>query len=316
MIILSSEKTLFRCSQLSDRFRELEAFLAVAETGAFNAASQRLGQSPPVVTRLVTALEARYGVQLFTRTTRRVALTEAGARLRLDAARILAELDAAEAAVMGARQTPRGVLRLTAPILFGETHLAPILRAFLDAHPDMTARALFLDRTVDLIEEGLDIAARIGSLPDSSLVATRVGFVRRVVVAAPGYLAQAGPIDTLDTLRHHRIIHATGADPRPEWVFSAAGATDAVRILPTLAVNTLAAAIEAARSGWGVTRALSYQVADALADGGLVEVLAPFEDRRLPVHLLHAEGGRASAKIRAFIDFAAPRLRRSPALQE
>ena len=291
-----------------DRFRELETFLAVAEEGAFNGAARRLRLSPPAVTRLVTGLEERLGVQLFTRTTRRVALTEAGARLREDAQRILAELEEAETAAAGARSAPSGHLALTAPLLFGQRFVAPILRAWLDAHRAMTASALFVDRNVSLLDEGLDLALRIGELPDSSLAARRVGAVRRVVVAAPAYLARHGRPQAPDELAGHRLVHVSSVDQRPAWIFSHSGKRQSLRLAPVLTFNTLEAAIAAAEDGWCITRALSYQVADALAEGRLVELLADAEDAVVPVHLLHAEGRRAAAKIRSFIDFAAARL--------
>jgi DNA-binding transcriptional LysR family regulator len=291
-----------------DRFRELSTFLAVAEEGAFNGAARRLRLSPPAVTRLVTGLEERLGVQLFTRTTRRVALTEAGARLREDAQRILAELEEAETTAAGARTAPSGHLALTAPLLFGQRFMAPILRAWLDAHPAMTASALFVDRNVSLLDEGLDLALRIGELPDSSLAARRVGAVRRVVVAAPGYLARHGRPRTPAELAGHRLVYAASVDERPAWIFTGAGKRQSLRLAPVLTLNTLEAAIAAAEEGWGIARALSYQVADALADGRLVELLAEAEDAVLPVHLLHAEARRPAAKIRSFIDFAAARL--------
>jgi len=292
-----------------DRFRELSTFVAVAESGAFNAAARHLKMSPPAVTRLVTALEARLGVQLFTRTTRQVALTEAGARLREDAVRILADLEEAETSARGATGTPSGHLRLTAPVLFGQHFIAPILRDYLDAHPAVTASALFVDRNVNLLDEGLDVALRIGELPDSSLSARRVGSLRHVVVASPGYLEENGTPDTPDALRDHRLVFSTGVSNLPTWSFSVKGKRRALRLAPALSVNSLQAAIDAAKVGWGVTRVLSYQVTDALTEGRLVEVLADFEDREIPVHLLHGEGRRAAAKIRAFVDFAAERLR-------
>lgn len=291
-----------------DRFRELETFLAVAEEGAFNGAARRLKLSPPAVTRLVTGLEERLGVQLFTRTTRRVALTDAGARLREDAQRILSELEEAETAAAGARAAPRGHLALTAPLLFGQRFVAPILRAYLDDHPAMTASALFVDRNVSLLDEGLDLALRIGELPDSSLAARRVGAVRRVVVAAPAYLARHGRPQRPGEVVGHRLIYASSVDARPAWIFSRGGRRQHLRLAPALTLNTLEAAIAAAEDGWGITRALSYQVADALAEGRLVELLADAEDAVVPVHLLHAEGRRPAAKIRSFIDFAATRL--------
>ncbi len=292
-----------------DRFRELSTFVAVAEEGAFNAAARRLHVSPPAVTRFVTALEARLNVRLFIRTTRRVALTEAGERLRSDAVRVLAELEEAEASAAGAHDAPRGELRVTAPVLFGQRFIAPILRDYLDAFPAVRANALFVDRVVDLIDEGMDVAVRIGELPDSSLSATRVGAVRRVIVAAPAYLARTSIPDTPAALRGHRIIFPGGIDAAPRWRFVRGRERHEVRLTPALSVNTMAAAIGAARAGWGVTRVLSYQVADAIADGSLVEVLRDWEDRVMPIHLLHSEGRRAAAKIRTFVDFAAARLR-------
>ena len=292
-----------------DRFRELSTFVAVAEDGAFNAAARRLNLSPPAVTRLVTALETRIGARLFTRTTRRVALTEAGDRLLADAGRILAELDEAEASAAGAHQSPRGVLRVTAPVMFGQRHIAPILRDYLDAYPDVSAAVLFVDRIVDLIDEGLDVAVRIGELPDSSLTATRVGAVRRVTVASPDYLAVHGTPQVPEELAGHRIVNPTGLIQSPEWTFVAGGGkTRIVRLVPRLTVNTIAAALDAARAGWGITNLLSYQVAAELASGHLIEILHDFEDRRMPVRLVHSEGRRAAAKVRTFVDFMSERF--------
>jgi len=292
-----------------DRFRELETFVAVAEEGAFNAAARRLGSSPPAVTRQVSALEARLGVQLLTRTTRQVALTEAGGRLMAEATRILTELEAAEASATGAQVAPQGELRVTAPVMFGQRYIAPVLREYLDAWPGVTAEALFLDRVVDVIGEGIDVALRIGALPDSSLTAVRVGAVRRMTVAAPAYLARHGtPGQPRDLARHRTILfHGTGA-PRA-WDFSAGRAQQTVRLEPVLTVNTNDSAIDAAIAGFGIARALSYQVADAIAAGRLVEVLAGHEDREQPIHLVHSGGRRPPAKTRAFVDLATERLR-------
>jgi DNA-binding transcriptional LysR family regulator len=292
-----------------DRFRELTTFVAVAETGAFNAAARRLNASPPAVTRLVNGLEARLGVQLFTRTTRQVALTEAGARLMTDATGILAGLEAAEASAAGAHAAPQGVLRITAPVLFGQRFLAPVLRDYLDAYPAVTAETLFIDRIVDLIGEGLDLALRIGELPDSSLSATRVGAVRRVTIAAPAYLEQQGRPQTPTDLAGHRVIYPSAMGGVKAWEYVAGVRHQTMRLEPALSVNTMEAAIDAAVAGFGVTRVLSYQVGDAIARGTLVEVLAECEDRKMPIHLVHSEGRRAAAKIRAFIDLAARRLR-------
>ena len=292
-----------------DRFRELSTFVAVAEEGAFNGAARRLHMSPPAVTRFVNALEERLDVRLFTRTTRQVALTEAGQRFHADAVRILAELSEAEASATGAHEAPQGELRVTAPVLFGQRHIAPVLRDYLDRYPAVTARALFVDRIVDLIDEGLDVAVRIGDLPDSSLTATRIGAVRQVAVAAPGYLEAAPPLEGPDDLQHHRIVLSMSASAAPSWRFITDHARHDVGLTPTLRVNTMTAAIDAALAGWGVTRVLSYQVCEEMLEGALVEVLGDWDNQRMPIHLLHSEGRRAAAKIRTFVDFAAKVIR-------
>jgi len=292
-----------------DRFRELATFLAVAEEGAFNAAARRLRASPPAVTRQVTALEERLGVQLLSRTTRQVSLTEAGRRLRDDAARILDALEEAEAAAVGEQAVPSGELNLTAPVMFGRRYVAPILRDYLDAHPAVTARALFIDRNVSLQDEGLDVALRIGPLADSSMTALRVGTLRRVVVAAPTYLKRRGRPRTPDELRGHRIVFPTGVAEVPTWIFTKGSRRRTLRLAPALRIDSIEATIDAALAGWGITRVLSYQVADEIAAGELVEILADFEDGSIPVQLLHAEGRHATAKLRSFLDFAAQRLR-------
>lgn len=296
-----------------DRFRELETFLAVAEEGAFNAAARRLRASPPAVTRQVTALEERLGVQLLARTTRQVTLTEAGRRLRDDAARILGALAEAEATAAGVQAVPSGELSLTAPVLFGRRFVAPILRDYLDAHPAVTARALFIDRNVSLQDEGLDVALRIGPLADSALTALRVGTLRRVLVASPAYLKRHGRPKTLDDLRGHRIVFPTGVAEVATWTFVKGsvkgGRRRTLRLAPALRFDSIEATIDAAVAGWGVTRLLSYQVADEIAAGKLAELLPEAEENPIPVHLLHAEGRHATAKLRSFLDFAADRLR-------
>ncbi|MGI9407321.1 MAG: LysR family transcriptional regulator, partial [Hyphomicrobiaceae bacterium] len=202
-----------------DRFRELETFVAVADSGGFNAASRQLKMSPPSVTRLIASLEERIGTRLFIRTTRQVALTEAGRRLHRDAARILMDLEAVEASAAGAHIIPQGVLTVTAPVSFGHQFIAPVLRDYLDRYPTVSARTLFVNRVVNLIEEGLDVAVRIGDLPDSSLTALRVGSVRRVTVAAPSYLKRAGRPKRPEDLAKHRTICPTGLSPTPDWEF-------------------------------------------------------------------------------------------------
>ncbi|MEM9355822.1 MAG: LysR family transcriptional regulator [Pseudomonadota bacterium] len=296
-----------------DRVRQLECFVAVAEEGGFNAAARQLGLSPPSITRLVSALEERLGAQLFNRTTRHVTLTEAGQRLLADATRVLGELDSIEATAAGEQTEPHGALAVTAPVLFGHKFIAPILLEYLDANPKVTARTLFVDRVVNVVEEGLDVALRIGDLPDSSMKAIRVGTVRRLTVAAPSFLKQHGPIEQPSDLAECRTIQASGMDDRQVWEFIAQGRRKTVTVRPTMRSNAIAATLDAAKAGWGVTRAISYQVADALKTGELVEILHEHEDRKLPIHLLHAAGRLTAAKIRTFIDFAAIELRKRAA---
>ncbi|MEM7446554.1 MAG: LysR substrate-binding domain-containing protein, partial [Pseudomonadota bacterium] len=199
------------------------------------------------------------------------------------------------------------------PVLFGQRFIAPVVRDYLDTYPQVTAEMMLVDRIVDLIDEGLDVAVRIGDLPDSSLTATSVGNLRLVTVAAPEYLAKLGMPSEPAELSHHRIILPVGATGLRDWRFVTASDSQTLRLQPALTVNTMIAAIDAASAGWGITRAISYQVADELASGALVEILAEWDDRSLPIHLVHSEGRRATAKIRAFVDMAATVLRRDSA---
>lgn len=293
-----------------DRFTELQTFVAVAESSGFNAAARKLNRSPPSVTRIVAGLEARIGTRLFLRTTRQVALTEAGERLFRDARQLLDDLEVAEAAASGAHEEPKGVLSVTASVIFGRRYVAPILRDFVDRFPEVSTRALFLDRNVNLIEEGLDVAVRIGDLPSSSLMAVRVGEVRRILIASPDYLEQHGEPTSLDDLRRHRLAAPSSVTEADSWDFQAAGVRRNLDIAPAFVANTIDASIDAASDGWAITRVLSYQVSDELQSGQLVEVLGGYEDRRMPIHLVHAEGPLRAAKIRTFVDHAARLLRK------
>ena len=294
-----------------DRFRELTAFVAVVNAGAFNEAARKLALSPSVVTRLIAELETRLDVRLLTRTTRKIALTEVGQQVYHDSLRVLSGLQELEASATGAQQVPQGLLRVTAPVLFGQRQILPILRDFLDEYPEVTASTFFVDRLVDLIDEGMDVAVRIGTLANSSLIGTKVGSVRHVTVASPGYLRQFGNPQTPADLCDHQTVSSTRLAINSEWVFQSKGITKNIQTRPRLQVNTVSAAVESAVVGWGLTRVLSYQVADELASGSLVEILQPFEDREIPIHLLHHEGHLSSAKTRSFINYAADRLRQN-----
>lgn len=293
-----------------DRLDAMRVFVTVAEAGGFAPAARSLRLSPPAVTRAVAALEERIGARLLHRTTRTVRLTEAGARYLADAKRILAELDEADAAAAGAHAEPRGQIAITAPLLFGRMHVAPVVLDFLDRFPDVTARTLFVDRVVDLMDEGMDVAVRIAVLPDSGLSAVRVGQVRRVVCAAPDFLRRHGePRTPADLERLGCIGFQSAAAPAP-WVFPAgSGAMETVRPPMRLLVNTAEVAVAAALDGRGIIRVLSYQVAEEVRQGRLVILLAGHEPPPIPVQLVHLEGRRAAARVRAFLDFAAERLR-------
>jgi DNA-binding transcriptional LysR family regulator len=297
-----------------DRFQALTVFTEVADASSFAAAARRLSMSPPAVTRSIASLEDRLGTRLFVRTTRSVRLTESGQRFLQDARRIITDLAEAEDAATGIHQAPRGDLRVTAPSLFGRMYVAPLIGAFLDEFPNVTCQAMFADRVVNMMEEGQDVAVRIGELPDSSMVAVRVGSVRRMVFAAPSYLATHGMPDHPTRLDDHQIIQSLAVGAAPEWAFRDGDKALTVPLDPRLRMNTNDAVIDMALSGWGVSQLLSYQIAPYLQDGRLVPLLEAFEGPALPVHVLHQEGRRVSAKVRAFVDFVAKHLRQDAAL--
>lgn len=297
-----------------DRFQEMAIFLAVADEEGFAAAARRLNMSAPTVTRAVAALEERIGAQLLARTTRSVRLTEAGQRYLEDCRRILDELEEAEDSAAGGHVTPRGLLQLTAPVLFGELFITPVMVSYLDAHPDVSIRALLLDRVVNMVEEGIDVAIRIGALPDAGLQAVRVGSVRRVVCAAPMYLAQAGEPQHPDQLAAHRLVVSNSNSVGPEWRFVENGVPCNRRVSAQLTVSTNQAAINAASRGWGLTRVLSYQIAPQLADGRLHIVLAAFEPPPLPIHVVYSPSLKMPAKVRSFVDYCVATLQQDASL--
>jgi DNA-binding transcriptional LysR family regulator len=290
-----------------DRLHAMKVFLKVVECGGFAGAGRALHMSPPAVTRAVAALEELIGARLLIRTTRTVKLTEAGTRYAEDSRRILADLAESEASAAGSHGKPSGTLIVTASVLFGRMYVLPILLDFLGRHPAVSGRALFLDRVVNLIEEDVDVAIRIAHLPDSEYRAVRVGSVRRVICAAPAYLKKHGAPATPADLAGHTLIMASASMVPPELRFG--GYKGTVRVQPRLSTTTVESAIAAASSGWGLTRALSYQVAQAVQEKKLQIVLSEFEEEPLPIHIVYAEGRRAPAKVRAFVEFAAERLR-------
>lgn len=290
-----------------DRIEDIEVFAEVAEQGSFAAAARRLNRSPTAVTRAVADLETRLGVRLLNRTTRAVSLTDAGERFLGGARRVLSDLAEIEQAAAGLGAAPRGELSLTAPMLFGRLHVLPVVNEFLAAYPDVNARLMLLDRPVDLIEERLDAAIRIGPLANSSAIATRLGVMRRVVVASPDYVRRRGtPEHPADVASHDVIVFGGLGGSR--WDLGEG--EKAVRFTPRLTVNTAEAAMDAVRSGLGITRVISYQAVDALARGEVVQVLDAYGREEMPVHLLYPGGAHPPPKLRAFIDLAVPKLRK------
>ncbi|HVY07661.1 MAG TPA: LysR family transcriptional regulator [Burkholderiales bacterium] len=297
-----------------DRFHLMSVFVAVAEAESFAAAARKLGMSPPAVTRAVSALESRLGAKLLTRTTRYVRVTDAGLRYLEQARRIIAEADEADESAAGMNAEPRGQLAITAPVLFGRLYVMPSVVAYLRAFPAMTISAVFLDRIVNLLEEGMDMGVRIGDLPDSTMRAIGVGQVRRVVCASPQYFEKHGIPRTPADLIRHTLIAANPVSPSAEWRFGAGKKAANVRVKPRLVVTNNEAAIDAALRGFGITRLLSYQCAPHVASGKLKIVLVEHEPPRLPIHVLHREGRQASAKVRSFVDLLVENLRSDKAL--
>jgi len=292
-----------------DQIHLMNVFVAVGEEESFAAAARRIDLSPAAVTRAIAALEEQLGVKLLLRTTRSVRLTEAGRRYLDDARNILASIAEANEAAAGVNSSPKGNLSVTASVLFGKAFVMPCIVRFLQEYPEVEVAAYFLDRVVNLVDEGIDVAVRIGHLPDSSLKALRVGQVRRVLCASPEYLVRHGvPQHPADLLRH-TIIAASNISPRVEWKFGAVEDPTMVRMKPRLTVTSNDGAIEAIVSGLGIGRLLSYQIADELAAGRLKIILADYEEAPWPVHVVHRESKFGSSKVRNFIDLLAEYLR-------
>ena len=294
-----------------DRLEAMRAFIAVADAGSFSAAARRLGAPLTTVSRKVMALEERLGVRLITRTTRRLALTEPGRRYLETCRRVIADLEEAEQGLLGDHSALQGELALTAPVVFGRLHVLPVVVEFLRAFPHVRVRLLLLDRNVDLIEEGQDVAVRIGELPDSALIATRVGAVRQIVCASPAYLEARGVPQAPQELMHHDCITFTVVAQPDRWSFAGPRRERRVPVRSRLVVNTAEAAVDAAVAGLGITRVVSYQAARPVAEGALRLLLEDFAPPAIPVSLLHREARLPPARVRSFVTFAAARLRRN-----
>jgi DNA-binding transcriptional LysR family regulator len=295
-----------------DRLDTMRVFVAALDEGSLARAGRRLGRSPAAVTRAISALEGHVGARLLHRTTRRLQLTEAGERYAAVCRRVLTDLEEADLAMAGHKSAPRGVLTVTAPVMFGTRVLRPIVGEFLRMHPAVQVRYLLLNRMTNFIDEGIDVALRIAPMRDSSLIAVRIGEVRRVLCASPKYLESRLKIESLSDLARHDCIGIEPTSPTDIWSFppSVGGrVTRTVRIKPRLMVNTDEAAVSAAIDGEGIVQILSYKVQNEVAGGSLVVLLPECEPPPVPVHLVTSSERLAFAKVRAFMDFAASRLR-------
>lgn len=295
-----------------DRLDAMRAFVSIVDNNGFAAAARKRGQSPATVTRSIAALEQHFGVRLLHRTTRSVRVTEAGHRFLEASRRILADIEDTDSLMSGERVTPKGTLVVTAPVLFGRMHVLAHVDRYLTDYPEMRVRLMLLDRVVNLIDEGFDVAVRIGQMPESNLIAVTVGEVRRVVCASPQYLSDRGPLRDPADLQKHDCIAITPLAPNETWSFAGGRNTSTsrhVRIQPRLTVNSPEAGIASCLRGSGVVRVLSYQVADEVASGKLKIVLGSFEPPAVPVQVVLPEARMAAAKTRTFLDLLLPALR-------
>ncbi|MGH1432412.1 MAG: LysR family transcriptional regulator [Neptuniibacter sp.] len=291
-----------------DQFHLMSVFIAVAEEQGFAAASRKLNMSPPAVTRAIAALEDKLGVKLLNRTTRHVRTTDAGQRYLEDSRRILQQVETANEAALGINSEPKGHLSITAPAMFGQTFIIPCIAEYLETYPETEVDAIFLDRLVNLMEEGLDLGIRIGHLPDSGMRAKRVGSVRLLCLASSRYLNKHGIPQSPEDLTKHSIIMSKTGSLLQGWQFHTEGKIQHVDLKPRLTVSTNQAAINASKEDLGIIRTLSYQVEDELQSGDLKTILESYEPEPMPVHIIHREGRYESSKVRCFIDLLAKSL--------
>ncbi|MFM0414896.1 transcriptional regulator, LysR family [Burkholderia sp. WP9] len=298
-----------------ERLREMEVFVAIVDRGSFTGAAEKFSMSAAAVSRAVSALEARLGTHLLARTTRSVRPTDAGMTYLEACRKVLDTITDAESIIAADQLNPVGTLTVSAPVLFGQRYVAPLVNAFALRYPDVNINAVYVDRTTRLLEEGVDIAIRVGHLGDSSTFAIPLGFVRRCTYAAPSYLARHGePLHPRD-LTHHHCVSFTGVSLPLEWVFNENGSRLPVRFRPRMIVDLGPAAVLAAVEGVGIIQLLSYQAAPEVLEGKLQPVLTSFEPESIPVSLLHVERRSSSGKIRAFVDFVTETLRNNTHLQ-
>ena len=292
-----------------DRLESMSTLVAAVEAGSLSAAARRLGMPLPTVSRKVSELEAHLRTRLLNRSSRKLSLTDAGRSYLAACTRILEEINEAERAASGEYSAPRGDLVITAPIVFGRLHVLPVIAEFLRAYPEIDIRVVFSDRMTNLLEEQVDIAVRVGTLPDSGLIATRVGAITRCICASPEYFARRGMPKRPEQLSQHECVTFESFSSPDSWRFSGKRRDLSVNVHSRLVVNTAEAAVDAAIAGVGVTRLFSYQIAEAEAAGKLIRILRSYEMEPVPVHFVHANQALLPLKLRAFLDFAAPRVK-------
>lgn len=286
-----------------DKLLCMRVFVEAAKSGSFVGAADALSMSAPAVTRCIAHLESQLNTRLFHRTTRQIKLSEVGGHYLSHASRILADIEQSEAAVSGLDLAPQGELNITAPILFGERYITPIISQFLKDYPNISINGHFHDDVVNLIDNNIDVAIRIGKPKDSSLYGVTVGYVRRVTCAAPAYLESSGPIEKPEDLKQHSILFPTRFNEPAIWTYHKGGKAIPIKLTPRFQSNQNRAAINAAKDGVGIVRLMSYQVADALKSGELVSLLEDVEDNKLPIQVVSVEGRKNLTKIKTFIDY-------------
>lgn len=295
-----------------DRLYQMTVLVAVVEEGSFSGGARRLGMSPPAVTRAVALLEKNLGVKLLSRTTRFVRATDTGKRYVEHARRIIAEVDFADKDASVGNAEPRGHLTVTAPALFGRIFVMPVISEYLQRYKDMSVSTLFSNRIVNIVEEGVDVAVRIGELPDSNLRAMNVGHLNLMVFASPDYIKKYGVPKTPQDLAKHSIIARGGESTSFDWRFTSGNKNLCIKLSPRLKVSNDDDAINAALLGSGLSRLPSYKVTEHIDSGQLVAVLREFEPPTIPIHVVHCEGRNVSAKVRIFVDLLVNRLRKDP----
>jgi DNA-binding transcriptional LysR family regulator len=292
-----------------DRFDAIRTLLAAVDGGSLSAASRKLGMPLPTVSQKVSKLEAHLGTQLVVRTSRNLLLTDAGSAFVMAGRRLLEDLEEAERAAAGEYRTPRGDLLVTASIMFGKIYVTPVVLSFLATYPEVNVRVVLADHVIDLVENHVDVAVRIGRLPDSGLVAAKIGSIHWVICASPAYLAAHGVPSKPEDLEAHQCIGFEGLQTYRTWPFGRGPDATTIAIQPRFSANTADAVIEAAVAGIGIARLTSYQAAKAIRDGRLVSLLRGYAPEPLPVHLVHTGPQLLPLKMRTFIDFAGPRLK-------